>query len=86
VVVESVEGKSPAEAAGLKPGDVIAAVGDVKVERSLDFYRPSWSLARGPACGDGPRGEEKLSASLPWPPPRPRQAGHGPTWSFSDWS
>jgi len=36
--VEKVAEGSPAEAAGLRPGDVITAVGEMPVERGLDFH------------------------------------------------
>src|SRR5262249_4038118 len=39
VTVESVEPDSPAEAAGLKPGDAIDRVGDVVVQTSIDVER-----------------------------------------------
>jgi len=38
-VVASVDAESPAAATGLKPGDVIMAVDDVRVDRSLDLER-----------------------------------------------
>ncbi len=84
VVVESVEAKSPAEAAGLKPGDAIAAVGDIKVERPLDYYRAL--VESGPEdqlAVTVRRGEEKLSASLALaaPPARVKPAT-GPTWEL----
>jgi serine protease Do len=84
VVVESVEAKSPAETAGLKPGDVIAAVGDVKVERPLDYYRAL--VESGPEdqlAVTVRRGEEKISASLALaaPPARVKPA-IGPTWEL----
>jgi serine protease Do len=82
VVVESVEAKSPGEAAGLKPGDVITAVGDLKVERPLDFYRAL--VETGPedqVAVTVRRGEERLSASLALaaPPVRVKPAA-SPTW------
>lgn len=39
VTVESVEPESPAEAAGVKPGDVIERVGDIDVATSIDVER-----------------------------------------------
>jgi serine protease Do len=82
VVVESVEAKSPAEAAGLKPGDVIAAVGDIKVQRPLDFYRAL--VESGPEdqlVVTVRRGEQNLDASLALaaPPVALKPAG-GVTW------
>jgi len=38
-VVAEVEANSPAEAAGLKPGDVVATVGDMNIVRGVDFER-----------------------------------------------
>ncbi|MGQ9576062.1 MAG: trypsin-like peptidase domain-containing protein [Thermoguttaceae bacterium] len=65
VVVESVENNSPAEAAGLKPGDVVAAVGDLKIERPLDFYRAVVELAPGkPVELSVRRGQQTVQASL----------------------
>lgn len=39
LIVSKVAGESPAAAAGVQEGDVITAVDDLKVERSLEFYR-----------------------------------------------
>ena len=38
-IVDNVKDASPAAKAGLKPGDAISKLGDVKVERALDFER-----------------------------------------------
>jgi len=71
LVVESVEKKSPAEAAGLKPGDTIAAVGEVKVERPLDFYRAVVETSPGEKVAISvSRGEEKVELSLAMAEPR----------------
>jgi S1-C subfamily serine protease len=47
VVVMSVADKSPAENAGLKPGDVISDIRDTKIDGLADFYRKLWTT--GPA-------------------------------------
>jgi len=39
LVVESLEKNGPGVEAGLEPGDLITAVGDIKIERPLDFHR-----------------------------------------------
>lgn len=50
VVVSWVTSDGPAEAAGLKPGDVIVAVGATSVSTQIDFYRALW--AQGDAGTD----------------------------------
>ena len=65
VVVASVEKDSPAEKAGLKPGDVLAAAGDAKLDRPLDFYRAVLDLGPGQKVALAvQRGEEKLNLSV----------------------
>ena len=65
VVVASVEKESPAEKAGLKPGDVVTAAGDEKLDRPLDFYRAVLDLGAGQKVALAvQRGEEKLSLSV----------------------
>jgi serine protease Do len=65
VVVTGVDKKSPAEAAGLKPGDVVSTVGEMKLDRSLDFHRALVDLAPGEQVDLGVRrGDEKLSLRL----------------------
>lgn len=44
VVVDSVTPGGPADRAGLKPGDIILAVGKDPVSGVADFYRRVWSL------------------------------------------
>ena len=47
VVIAGVSERSPAASAGLRRGDVVAAVGDAAVGSLADFYRIMWD--RGPA-------------------------------------
>ena len=52
VVIVGVASGSPAERAGLKAGDVVAAVGEVQVSSLSDFYLALWAL--GPAGVEAP--------------------------------
>ncbi|HEX4196516.1 MAG TPA: S1C family serine protease [Caulobacteraceae bacterium] len=65
VVVEVAEG-SPAEAAGVRPGDVVVAVDGQKVSELADLYTKVWAL--GPAGVDAPlrlrRGARLLDLTL----------------------
>jgi serine protease Do len=64
-VVSAVDEKSPAEAAGLKPGDVILQVGNTKAQRPLDFYRAVVDLGAGDQVAVSVRrGGEKLNLAL----------------------
>ena len=47
VVIAGIADRSPAAAAGLRRGDIVAAVGEAAVGSLADFYRGMW--ARGPA-------------------------------------
>jgi S1-C subfamily serine protease len=47
VIIAGVADRSPAAAAGLRRGDIVAAVGEAAVGSLADFYRGMW--ARGPA-------------------------------------
>jgi serine protease Do len=47
VVVREVEQGSPAEAAGIEPGDKIARVGDVRIKRALDIERALLGIGEG---------------------------------------
>ena len=47
VVVQSLAADGPALRAGLEPGDVIVAAGDLRVDGLADFYRKLWR-GRGP--------------------------------------
>jgi len=47
VVIAGVAERSPAAAAGLRRGDIVAAVGEAAVGSLADLYRGMW--ARGPA-------------------------------------
>jgi len=65
VVVAAVEEKSPAESAGLKPGDIITQVGSAKAERPLDVHRALVDLSAGEQVPlSVRRGEEKLSLAV----------------------
>jgi S1-C subfamily serine protease len=52
VVIAGVADQSPAAAAGLRRGDIVAAVGEAAVGSLADFYRGMW--ARGPASVEIP--------------------------------
>ena len=47
VVVQSLAADGPAMQAGIEPGDVIVAAGDLRVDGLADFYRKLWD-GRGP--------------------------------------
>jgi S1-C subfamily serine protease len=47
IIVASLSENGPAAAAGMRPGDIISAVGDSSVDDLADFYRRVWSC--GPA-------------------------------------
>ena len=47
VVVQSLAADGPALQAGIEPGDVIVAAGDLRVDGLADFYRKLWN-GRGP--------------------------------------
>ena len=47
VVVQSVAADGPAMQAGIEPGDLIVAAGDLRVDGLADFYRKLWN-GRGP--------------------------------------
>ena len=65
LAVESLDKDSPALAAGLKPGDVIAAVEDASVERALDFHRAMLDRKPGEQVQvTVKRGEELLTVRL----------------------
>ena len=52
IVVADVDERGPAAAAGLRRGDIVAAVGDTSVDSLGDFYRKVWSC--GPAGAEIP--------------------------------
>jgi serine protease Do len=81
-VVAEVEEKSPAEAAGLKTGDVITQVGGSKAERSLDFQRAMLDRGAGEAVElSVRRGEESVRVTLTTGKPQARpETVHGPVW------
>lgn len=52
IIVAGVAERGPAAAAGIRQGDIVAAVGDSSVASLEDFYREVWS--RGPAGAEIP--------------------------------
>jgi S1-C subfamily serine protease len=52
IIVADVDERGPAAAAGLRRGDIVAAVGDTSVDNLGDFYRKVWSC--GPAGAEIP--------------------------------
>jgi serine protease Do len=81
-VVTDVEEKSPAEAAGLKPGDVVTQVGVNRAERPLDVHRAVLDLSAGDSVELAVRrGDEnlKLTLTLASPPTVARRADN-PVW------
>ncbi len=83
-VVQSVADGSPAEKAGLAPGDVITGVGDVEVTRPLDFHRAILGLDAGqPADLVVRRGDERLKLNLNLAKaPRNLVPALGPYWEL----
>ncbi|HUT95437.1 MAG TPA: trypsin-like peptidase domain-containing protein [Thermoguttaceae bacterium] len=64
-VVGSVAEKSPAQEAGLQPGDVITSVGDVEITRPLDFHRAMVAIETGQSVDVvARRGDETLNLTL----------------------
>jgi len=64
-VVRSVAGESPAEKAGLESGDVITRIGDLEIERALDFQRAMMDLDVGQSTDIAVRrGDETLNLTL----------------------
>lgn len=81
-VVADIDEKSPAEAAGLKPGDVVTQIGADRAERPLDVHRAVLELSAGESVELAVRrGEEtlKLTLTLAEPPAVARRAG-SPVW------
>jgi serine protease Do len=65
LVVESVAEESPAEQAGLEPGDVITKMGGRTVSRALDFHRALLDLSAGDRMElMVERGQETLKMTL----------------------
>jgi serine protease Do len=65
VTIASVEAKSPAEAAGLKTGDVLTEVSNIKIDRPLDFQRAMLELSSGQAVPvTVERGDSKVAVTL----------------------
>ena len=64
-VVGAIDERSPADSAGLKPGDVIVGVGNVKVQRPLDFHRAFVDAAGGQQVEiQVRRGDEDIKLNL----------------------
>ena len=65
VVVAEVEEKSPAEAAGLKPGDLVTQIGTTRAERPLDVHRALVEMSAGDRVELAvQRGEQQLRLQL----------------------
>jgi len=81
-VVAEVEEKSPAEAAGLKPGDVVTQIGSQRAERPLDVHRALVEMSAGDRVElDVQRGEQhlRLTLTLATPQAVARRSGN-PIW------
>jgi len=84
VLVASVAPKSPAASAGLESGDLIAAVDDEKVERTLDFHRAMLERQAGEKIrlavqrAGGPIAVQLELAAVPQPP----QSHSHPVWDL----
>ncbi|NQT15625.1 MAG: trypsin-like peptidase domain-containing protein, partial [Planctomycetes bacterium] len=84
LVVRAVAEQSPAEEAGLKPGDVLTAIGDLKIDRRLDFHRAILGLDVGESISVSVRrGDETLvlKMELAKVPDNLRPAA-GPHWEL----
>jgi serine protease Do len=65
LVVRAVADRSPAEKAGLEPGDVLTSIGDLKIVRALDFHRAILGLDIGESISVSVRrGEETLVLTM----------------------
>ena len=84
LVVLSVDPKSPAEKAGVKPGDVVTAVGGAKTARPLDFHRAVVEMKSGDAMELAlQRSDEKLTLNLTLAEPvAQRRTASSPTWEI----
>jgi len=84
VRVRSVAVQSPAEEAGLRPGDVVTSVGDLKVVRPLDFHRAILGLGVGERTKVSVRrGDERLDLSLELAKvPSRLEPASGPHWEL----
>jgi len=84
VLVASVAPKSPAASAGLESGDLIAAVEEVKTERTLDFHRAMLERKAGEEVrlavqrADGPITVQLELAAVPQAPEPPSH----PVWDL----
>ncbi len=64
-VVAEVEEKSPAEAAGLQPGDVVIQIGNQRAERPLDVHRALVEMSAGDRVDvEVRRGEQQLKLTM----------------------
>ena len=84
VTIASVEPKSPAAEAGLKPGDVIAKIGGKEIRRSLDFQRAMLERKPGDVLDVSlVRFKDHISASLALADlPQPLKSPLQPAWEL----
>lgn len=74
-LVEAVRPETPAAAAGLKPGDVVVQVGEIPVERALDFERALLGRRNGDQIPvEVRRGGELVKLAMRFEPPARRPA------------
>jgi len=65
ITVRAIADRSPAEKAGLEPGDVLTSIGDLKIDRALDFHRAILGLDVGESISVSVRrGEETLVLTM----------------------
>lgn len=84
ITVRTVADRSPAEKAGLEPGDVLTRIGDLEIDRALDFHRAILGLEVGESISMSVRrGEETLvlTMELAEVPDRLKPAS-GPHWEL----
>ena len=86
LVVRAVDERSPAEKAGLEPGDVLTSIGDLKIVRALDFHRAILGLDVGESISVSVRrGEETLVLTMELAKvPDHLKPAVGPHWELLD--